>query len=97
MRYQLGALRAIAGLHATLAAGVTTVRDAAGADAGMRRALLGICPPGCLAALPLGRKLGRRHTGDGNGEALFMRDRLAMCRLSVADVPKPARDRDDRP
>jgi imidazolonepropionase-like amidohydrolase len=33
------ALRAIAGLHATLGAGVTTVRDAAGADAGLRRAL----------------------------------------------------------
>ena len=33
------ALRAIAGLHATLAAGVTTVRDAAGADAGLRRAI----------------------------------------------------------
>jgi imidazolonepropionase-like amidohydrolase len=32
-------LRAIAGLHATLAAGVTTVRDAAGADAGLRRAI----------------------------------------------------------
>ena len=32
-------LQAIAGLRATLDAGVTTVRDAAGADAGLRRAL----------------------------------------------------------
>ncbi len=33
------AFQAIAGLHATLAAGVTSVRDAGGADAGLRRAV----------------------------------------------------------
>lgn len=51
------AFQAIAGLRATLAAGVTSVRDAGGADAGLRRAVdEGLLPgPRMLVSLPPSR------------------------------------------